>query len=133
MSRRLRIAIVTNGRFYVCDLARELSHLGHDVAFYSLVPPWRTKRFGLPDQCNRWLLPRVLPEFAVNRLSKHLCGPETRWQTERRFIECFDRVVAQWIEPCDVIVAMSGLFNRTVAVARKRFGSKCWIERASRH
>jgi hypothetical protein len=41
----MRIAILTSGRFHACDLARELAKHEHDVRFYSLVPPSRTRRF----------------------------------------------------------------------------------------
>jgi hypothetical protein len=65
----MRIAVLTFGRFWVCDLARELDSLGHDVAFYSLVPSWRTRKFGLPNRCNRWLAPLAFFEDL-----KHLGG-----------------------------------------------------------
>jgi hypothetical protein len=33
MTRRIRVAIATAGRFHVLDLARELNGLGNDVKF----------------------------------------------------------------------------------------------------
>ena len=66
----MQVAILTSGRFHVCDLARELDALGHEVAFYSLVPPSRTRRFGLPSRCNRWLGPYVAPFYALARATR---------------------------------------------------------------
>ena len=60
----MRVAILTSGRFHVCDLARELAAHGHDVAYWSLTSPWRTARFGLPTRCNRWLMPLLAPVYA---------------------------------------------------------------------
>jgi len=60
----MRIALLTSGRFTLVDLARELDALGHDVKLYSLVPRRITRRFGLPDRCNRWLGPHCLPFYA---------------------------------------------------------------------
>lgn len=128
--RPLRIAVFTSGRFHVCDLARELARLGHDVRFYSIVPPWRTRRFGLPEHCNRWLLPLVLPWFAALRATRR-----TRWRVsaERKFAEELDRVAAREVEPCDVFIGMSGLSNLVAAAVRRRYGARVWIERGSRH
>ena len=68
----MRIAILSSGRFHVNDLARELDALGHEVAFYSLVPTWRLKRFGLPARCARWLAPPLAPLVAAARLAQTL-------------------------------------------------------------
>ena len=60
MTAPLRIAIATNGRFHVLDLARELDRLGHHVTFYSLLPKWRSRQFGLSaDRCVSlfWVMP----------------------------------------------------------------------------
>ncbi len=127
--RQLRIAILTSGRFHVCDLGRELSHLGHDVRFYSLVPPRRTKRFGLPDECNRWLLPRLLHRAAAVKL---LARTRLRHRADEGFQRAIDAAGAKALEPCDVFVGMSGLCNRAAARA-KQLGAKVWIERSSRH
>lgn len=130
MPRRLRIAILTTGRFHVLDLGRELAALGHEVLFYSFVPPWRTRKFGLPAECNRWVLPWVSPVFALHRL-----GRKTRWKKwgERMLTEALDFTVASQIESCDVLISMSGLCNQTAKVVKRKYGASIWIERGSRH
>ncbi len=130
MYKKLKIAIVTSGRFHVCHLARELSALGHEVKFYSLVPPWRTKKFGLPTQCNRWVLPRVFWKAAKVRLSRGKASSEQRVE---ELILAFDSAVARTLEPCDVLIGMSGMCNSVGIVAKEKYGARVWIERGSRH
>jgi alpha-maltose-1-phosphate synthase len=126
----MRIAIITTGRFHVCDLGRELDALGHEVAFYSLVPPWRTRRFGLPRGCNRWILPAVTTQYAASRIARG-----TRYETRaaEALREAVDASIAARLERCDVVVAVSGMFPRSQAAARQRYGSKVFVERGSRH
>ncbi|MEY2498249.1 MAG: hypothetical protein QOD12_1805 [Verrucomicrobiota bacterium] len=126
----MRIAILTSGRFHVCDLARELDALGHDVAFYSCLPPWRTKRFGLPARCNRWLWPWLAPLFLLNRLAQ-----KARLQslTEGALVSALDSLASHWIARCDVLIGVSGMSNRTARMVRKKYGAQIWIERGSRH
>ncbi|MEO2091445.1 MAG: glycosyltransferase family 4 protein [Gemmataceae bacterium] len=127
--QKLRIAIVTSGRFHVCDLARELTLLGHDVQFYSLVPPRRTKRFGLPAASNRWLLPRIAHRAAAYKL---LVRTRLRHRADEGLHRAIDTAAAKALEPCDVFIDMSGLCN-LAAVRAKHFGARVWIERGSRH
>lgn len=126
----MKVAIVTTGRFHVCDLARELSELGHDVRFYSLVPPSRTRQFGLPGECNRWLLPSVLPEYVAARALDRT--PLKEW-ADARLHARFGQVAARALEACDVLVGMSGIAGEAAEAARSRFGAKVFIERGSRH
>ncbi len=126
----LKIAIVTSGRFHVCDLARELSLLGHEVKFYSLVPPWRTKAFGLPSECNRWMLPRVGFRAASLKFARN---EKAREQAMQNLVVAFDEAVSSTIERCDVLIGMSGMCNKLGKTVKERFGAQVWIERGSRH
>ncbi len=126
----MRIAILTSGRFHVCDLARELAARGHDVAFYSLVPPARTRHFGLPAACNRWLGPRVGPLYLLTRLTL-----KTRYARPLLLLMSvvLDRVAARVVEPCDLFIGMSQMSLRTIETVRRRFGARVFLERGSRH
>ncbi len=126
----VRIAIATSGRFHVCDLARELSHLGNAVSFYSLVSPSRTEKFGLPKECNRWMLPRVWP-WAIWARFAQSSGARER-ATARLNLE-LDRVISKCLEHCDAFIGMSGLSNRSAVTARTRYNARVWIERGSTH
>lgn len=127
--RPLKIAIATIGRFWVLDLARELSAIGHEISFWSSVTRRGTAAFGLPAEAHRTLLPRMLPllalrSYAGNRLSE--------WANQHAIVST-DRQIARRLEPCDVFIGMSGVAVESARAARTRYGAKVFIERGSRH
>jgi glycosyltransferase involved in cell wall biosynthesis len=126
---RLRIGIATAGRFYVLDLARELSRLGHDVRFYSFVPKRRAMKFGLPADRQVSLLPFAAPLVAWERLLPRI-GREVR---EQLTYAALNRAVMLRMQPCDVFIFMSGIYLEAAHEARRRFGAKLWLERGSQH
>jgi alpha-maltose-1-phosphate synthase len=125
----VQIAILTTGRFHVCDLARELDSLGHDVFFYSCLPAWRTEQFGLPRHCSRtlWL---CLPLFL---LSRRLGNTRLRAIAELLLVSVLDYVASHVVRECDVFIGMSGMSQRTARAVRQKYGAQVWIERGSRH
>lgn len=125
----VRVAIVTSGRFHVLDLARELAALGNEVRFYSYVPRRRAQQFGLPAACHRALLPAVFPFLVLAQR-----GPR-RWRSrgDRLLRSAIDRVAARRLEPCDVVIGMSGLMDASARKARRKFGAQVFLERGSRH
>jgi glycosyltransferase involved in cell wall biosynthesis len=125
----MRIAVATIGRFHVLDLARELSALGNEVAFWSIVPQSRAERFGLPAETHRNLLSRLFPLVAAHRYG----GQRLRKWANSALLHATDRLVARRLEPCDVFIGMSGLCVESARVARERYGAKVLIERGSRH
>jgi glycosyltransferase involved in cell wall biosynthesis len=127
--RAVRIAIATSGRFHVLDLARELAELGHDVCFYSMLPDSRAEAFGLDSRRHRSLLPYVAPFAGLQRYAPRFI-PELR---DRLMSNMLDRAVESVLEPCDVFIAMSGIFVRALRFARQKYGAKIWVERGSRH
>ena len=126
----MKIAILTSGRFHVCDLARELDRLGHEVSFYSCVPKHRTRAFGLPDHCARSLFWLLAPLYGLM-----LKCQNTRFRhvAETMLMEALDNLAARVIGPCDVFIGMSGMSTRTAAAVRRKYGARIWIERGSRH
>ena len=124
----MKIAIATVGRFWVLDLARELSAHNHEVTFWSAVPRRITRSFGLPRSGHRSLLPRLLPTLAVRRFV-----PRASDEANRKLIVSADHSIADRLEPCDVFIGMSGVAVESARVARERFGAKVYIERGSRH
>jgi glycosyltransferase involved in cell wall biosynthesis len=126
----MRIALLTSGRFWLVDLGRELAALGHDVRVYSLVPPHMTARFGLPKECNRWLGGYVAPQLALTRVVR--TGAAARWANDK-LLGSLDCVAARAIEPCDVLIALSGLAVRSVDAIKRKHGALTFLERGSRH
>jgi glycosyltransferase involved in cell wall biosynthesis len=129
-ARRLRIAIATLGRFHVLDLARELSRLGHEVHFYSYVPRTRAETFGLPRQVHVALLPLLFPLVGIERFAG-----TGRWRplSDRALHWAANRAVRARLRPCDVFIAMSGIYLEASEYARRKYAAKIVVERGSRH
>src|SRR5262245_42286682 len=126
----MRVAIISAGRFHICDLARELDACGHDVALYSLVPPWRTGRFGLPARCNRWLGIYLAPLYAGCRAARRAGAGSG---VNRLLYAGVDRLAARVVARCDVLIGMSQMSAAAMRAARHRFGARAVLERGSRH
>src|SRR5215475_5044840 len=105
MNNTLRIAVAAKGRFHLLDVARELSALGHDVKFYSLVPKARAIRFGLPKECHVSLLPLMTPIVAWELFASDYL-PVLR---ERLSTLALNKAVIARLEPCEVFMCMSGV------------------------
>ena len=128
--RALRIAILTTGRFYVCELARELDARGHQVRLYSAVPPWRLRKFGIPDRCTRWLGPYIAPLMLASRAP---LGPRMMELCNMMTAESIDAICARVIEPCDVFIGLATMSRKTIQAARRKYGALTFVERANRH
>lgn len=119
----IRINIASSGRFHVLDLARELDALGMDVKFYSHVPPYRARAYGLKVRCSASLFYVMLPFLVLARL----------WPPFRpRVVALQDWLTALVMRPCDVFIAMSGNYIYSLKVA-KRKGAVIIVERGSKH
>jgi glycosyltransferase involved in cell wall biosynthesis len=129
MKDPIRVAIASAGRFHVLDLARELLRLGFDVRFLSYVPADRAESFGLPRETMISLLPFATPFLGWERLAPRL-APSRR---ESMLHAALDFGVRRRLQPCDVLIAMSGIFRDALTEARRRFGASIWLERGSRH
>ncbi|MGC1859731.1 MAG: glycosyltransferase family 4 protein [Methylocystis sp.] len=129
VSKPLRIAIATGGRFHVLDLARELDALGHEVRFYSYVPKARALKFGLPARCHVSLLPLMWPLVAWERLQPK-AAPEMR---EKLLAVALNRAVMARLHSCDIFIGMSGLILEAARFAKSKFGARIYVERGSQH
>jgi len=127
--RRLRIAIASTGRFHVLDLARELLARGHEVRFYAHVPPARAEQFGLARETVVPLTAAAAPWIAWQRYLPKL-APALR---KRLYFRTLNRAVVQRLTPCDVFIAMSGVYLEAAEHAQKTFGAKIFLERGSMH
>ena len=66
--KKIKVNILSPGRFHVCDLARELDKNGFDVKFYSFVPAKRALKFGLPRHCSASLFYLMIPFLAIEKV-----------------------------------------------------------------
>jgi glycosyltransferase involved in cell wall biosynthesis len=127
MESRIKVNILSPGRFHVCDLARELNEHGFDVKFYSYVSAQRTEAYGLPRKCCISLFWILAPFAFLER--KSWFGKEF-WADIRRWLQ---DLVTSWImRKADVLIAMSGEFNRSMKKAKKD-GAIIICERGSKH
>lgn len=127
--KRRRIAVASNGRFHVLDLARELHNLGHDVRFYSWVPRRRATAFGLPEVVHVNLLPRLAHVAAWSKYAPN-AFPILR---DRAAVSALNSAIIKAIAPCDEFIGMSGLTLEAAQHAKKEFGARIWMERGSQH
>lgn len=125
--KKIRVNILSPGRFHVCDLARELHKNGFDVKFYSFVPTSRAMKFGLPKECSAslfyWMAPFLFLSKIVFRKSSFFSRLTTIVQ---------DYLTGWLMRDCDVCIAMSGCFKYAPTRAKKR-GAIFITERGSTH
>lgn len=124
---KIKVNILSPGRFHVCDLARELEKNGFDVKFYSFVPTKRTLKFGLPTHCSASLFYLMIPFLAIEKKF----FKKQRW-AKILSIKVQDYLTAIMMRRCDVLIAMSGSFVYAVEKAKKQ-GSLIVLERGSKH
>jgi len=129
MTRRIRVAIATAGRFHMLDLARELNALGYAVDFYSYVPKSRAVRFGLPSACHRSLVLFALPALAVERFAPAVPRSVREWL----LYKSLNLAIMTRLRPCDLFIGMSGIYLEAARFAKRRFGAAVWLERGSQH
>ena len=127
---RIKINILTTGRFHALDLARELDKKGFDVKFYTYVKPKRCAEFGLPNRCCKCLFyplsPFIALEFVVFKK-----GKLHAWAYNlRRWIQ--DLLTGLIMRKADIVIAMSGEFVYSLKQGHKK-GAKVILERGAMH
>ena len=125
----MKICIASSGRFYVLDLAKELSELGHDVTFYSYVPLSRAIKYGLPKECHVNLFPFLFPFLALQRFTPQVLNTFFN----KIIVVILDLLVSIKLRRCDVFIAMSGMYVNSLKIARNKYKALIIIERASMH
>ena len=125
----MKIAIASSGRFHLLDLARELEALGHDVTFYSMVPIKRGVRFGLSKKAQVsffWpLLPLLLLRNALPLKLNHYADSMIFWG--------LNSLLILRLKPCDVLIAMSGMYLEALHYAKEKYRALIFLERGSQH
>lgn len=125
--KKIKINILTPGRFHVCDLARELDKQGFDVKFYSFVPTKRALKFGLPKHCSASLFFLMVPFLIIQKK----IFKKQRWASILS-TKVQDFLTGILMRKCDILIAMSGSFVYAVEKAKKN-GSIIILERGSKH
>lgn len=123
----MKINIAASHRFHLLDLARELSSLGHEVRFYSYVPTNRAITFGLKKECSYSLFIPMLPFLALIKLSKNAF-----WAIALKNL-ALDFYLSWFMKPCDVYIALGTVYEKSLTVAKRKFGAITILEWGSKH
>lgn len=118
--RKIKINVLSQGRFHMLDLSRELVKQGFDVKFYSYVPTRRCEKFGLEKKNNESLFLYMLPFLAL----KHYFHIDIIKQVE-------DLLISLFMRKCDVVISLTGFILAPRAAQRR--GSLVIFERGSKH
>ena len=121
------INVASSHRFHLLDLARELSHQGHDVRFYSYVPTKRCVKYGLNGKQCTCLLPFVIPFFVLQKLF-----PKVSWYRKWRD-RTMDFIMGHFMRRCDVYIALGTVYLDSFVRAKSKFGAKTILEWGSKH
>jgi alpha-maltose-1-phosphate synthase len=130
MSSSPKVVFFSKGRTHLWDLFLSLGYLGLDGTFFSDVPKFRLKRFGLTHQKTFSLIPWCVPFAAMSKL---LPKSKLSVQNDYQYIKTLDLITSKIITPCDLFIGMSGLSLKAAVTAKKKYGAQIWIERGSRH
>lgn len=127
----MKIAVVTPGRSHLLNMSKELIHQGHDVKFYTMVPPSRCEAFGLPKK-------NVVSFFWI-------CAPLMLIFRKMRFpfdwnryvyyavVRIVDALAAWRLQPCDLLIGISGCAIKSSKKARRKYGAKIGCDRGCKH
>lgn len=122
MNKKIKINILSHGRFHMLDLARELDKNGFDVKFYSFVPKSRCSKFGLPSKCCVSLFYYMAPILLFKNYFPIL-------DNIRRTLQDF--LIKLFMRKCDILISLTGFIYAPLSA--KKNGSIIIYERGSKH
>lgn len=127
----MKIAVVTPGRSHLLNMSKELIRQGHDVTFYTMVPPSRCEAFGLPRKqvvSFFWICAPLMLIFRKMRLP---------FDWNRCVYYAVVRIVdalASWrLQPCDLLIGISGCAIKSSKKAQRKYGAKIGCDRGCKH
>ena len=98
MGNKLKINIVSFDRRWLLDVARELEMQGYEVYFYTALPYWRVKKFGLKRKSCKSIFYMMAP-FIIN--DRILPFYSTGWLST-----IFDYIISLVLKPSDVYISV---------------------------
>lgn len=120
--KKIKINILSFGRFHMLDLARELDKQGFDVRFYSYVSSKRCLKFGLPAECGRSLFWILAPFIFLRRYFSFFTQIHMILQ---------DYIMGIFMRKCDIVISLTGFIFAPKQAQKK--GSIIIFERGSKH
>lgn len=127
----MKIAVVTPGRSHLLNMSKELIRQGHDVTFYTMVPPSRCEAFGLPKKnvvSFFWICAPLMLIFRKMRLPFD-------WNRYVYYavVRIVDALAAWRLQPCDLLIGISGCAIKSSKKARRKYGAKIGCDRGCKH
>ena len=121
----MKIVIATSGRAHLLDCARELEKQGNEIVFFTYSPSKNFKRYGL-KKGGRSLLYLMAPFEFIKR--KFWC-----LQTWRLASFMLDKYVSFLMPKCDVFIAQSPYFSKSILRAKKKYKATVILDRGTSH
>ncbi|WP_336985431.1 glycosyltransferase family 4 protein [Altererythrobacter aquiaggeris] len=127
----MKITIATSTGFHLRNLAAELLDAGHEVRFYSYLPKWKTRSYGLPDTVCTSYFWRFLPWSAL-ALARFGGTSSCLLNIRESLFARLDDAIENDMEVADIFVGLSAIAVRSAQKA-KAMGQLVLIERGATH
>lgn len=128
----MKIAIISMGRSHLINLARVID--GQEdihVAFYTMMPVARCRRFGFHGKVVSFLFPIGILEVLIGRIP--FLNPYRRSYLRIRLRLLFDKLVALRLKSCDVLIGLNGVAVKSSIRAKNKYGAITICDQGSSH
>lgn len=119
---KIKVNLLSHGRFHMVDLARELDKQGFDVKLYSFVPTNMCEKYGLASKNTCTLFYIVAPLVFLSKRFKS-------FDKIRNIVQ--DIIMAIIMRKCDVLISLTGFIYAPKKALKN--GSLLIFERGSKH
>ena len=132
MKNNMKIAIISQGRSHLINLARELNKREDlDVVFYTMMPKSRCKIFGYRGNVVSCLFPIGILSVLIEKIP--LLNPYRRSYLRIRLRLLFDRWVSWQLRKCDILIGLNGTAVKSSIRAKKKYGAITICDQGSSH
>ena len=128
----MKVAIVTQGRSHLINLARELdSGTDCEVVFYTMMPKGRCRKFGYNGRVRSCFFPVGLLFVLIERIP--FLNPYRRSYLRIQLRLFFDRFVSWQMRECDVLIGLNGAAVKSSIKAKRRCNAITICDQGSSH
>lgn len=128
----MRIAIVTQGRSHLINLARELDGRSDcDVIFYTMMPRSRCRKFGYSGKVVSCFFPVGILFVLIEKIP--FLNPYKRSALRIKLRLFFDSYVSRLIRTCDVLIGLNGNAVKSSIKAKQRYNAVTICDQGSSH
>lgn len=128
----MKIAIVSNGRSHLINLARLLDHKADvEVVFYTMMPKLRCKKFGYKGKVVSLFFPVGLGELIIRSIPKINTYKRNALRIKLRW--AFDNLVTMRLKQCDILIGLNGCAIKSSKKAIQKFKAITICDQGSSH